>query len=379
MQRTRAQTDLDPRPRCPRGGGAIARFGSCGGVEVREGGDRRDVPVAQVPPTRHPWKAINRSCHQHEVVRDVTAPTIEPIFRRDGARGPCPGVRTDGSGASTAPQRRVAQHRQPEDKSEREESERASRMRSCHVFEDSARCFPQIQKRVRRHGAECWTPTFRHACWAIGLRQLAARAVTLAPKAPDKSASVSAIERCMRRRRERPTRARQKQRLHASAHWRVRQVTNACDGSLPPAAARARARQVAEASCLSMSNSDFSCPLRFSDTESSSLSWTVCSWPSRSCSRSTSRSCETVSSSTSALSPASSSESVSRSARSAEALCCFGDSARVFSSSFRRLKFKCYHTHTQQSTHACSKGGARPVRRRRTAAVACAREREIYI
>ena len=154
------------------GGGAIARFGSCGGVEVREGGDRRDVPVAQVPPTRHPWKAINRSCHQHEVVRDVTAPTIEPIFRRDGARGPCPGFRTDGSGASTAPQRRVAQHRQPEDKSEREESDQASRMRSCHVFEDSARCFPQIQKRVRRHGAECWTPTFRHACWAIGLRQL---------------------------------------------------------------------------------------------------------------------------------------------------------------------------------------------------------------
>ena len=69
---------------------------------MREGGDRRDVTVAQVPPTRHPWKAINRSCHQHEVVRDVTAPTIEPIFRRDGARGPCPGVRTDGSGASTA-------------------------------------------------------------------------------------------------------------------------------------------------------------------------------------------------------------------------------------------------------------------------------------
>mmetsp|Transcript_28404 Transcript_28404/g.57274 ORF Transcript_28404/g.57274 Transcript_28404/m.57274 type:complete len:308 (-) Transcript_28404:639-1562(-) len=75
-------------------------------------------------------------------------------------------------------------------------------------------------------------------------------------------------------------------------------------------------------SAVSMSSSAFSCSLRFSESESSSLSCTVCSWPRRSCNLSTSRSCETVSSSTSALRPASSSESTSRSARSSSAAAC---------------------------------------------------------
>ena len=156
--RTGAHTDLDPR--CPRGGGAIARFGCCGGVEVREGGDRRDVTVAQVPPTRHPWKAINRSCHQHEVVRDVTAPTIEPIFRRDALEDPAQA--SEPTDPVQVPPPSPSSCAEPPKGGQ----ERASELRaygSCHVFEDSTRCFPQIRKRVRRHGAECWTPTFRHA------------------------------------------------------------------------------------------------------------------------------------------------------------------------------------------------------------------------
>mmetsp|Transcript_18707 Transcript_18707/g.41816 ORF Transcript_18707/g.41816 Transcript_18707/m.41816 type:complete len:520 (+) Transcript_18707:1954-3513(+) len=76
-----------------------------------------------------------------------------------------------------------------------------------------------------------------------------------------------------------------------------------------------------------MSSRVFSCSLRFSDSWSSSLSCTVCSWPSRSCSRSTSRSCETVSSSTSALRPASSSDSRSFSPL-VDSDCCCSFSAR---------------------------------------------------
>ena len=111
--RTRALADLGPRAQ---GDAHVAeapsRDGSCGGAEVREGGDRHDVPVAQVPPTRHPWKAINRSCHQHEVVRDVTAPTIEPTFRRDALEHLAQACEPTDP-VQVPAQRRVAQHRQP--------------------------------------------------------------------------------------------------------------------------------------------------------------------------------------------------------------------------------------------------------------------------
>mmetsp|Transcript_18708 Transcript_18708/g.41824 ORF Transcript_18708/g.41824 Transcript_18708/m.41824 type:complete len:522 (+) Transcript_18708:1954-3519(+) len=59
-----------------------------------------------------------------------------------------------------------------------------------------------------------------------------------------------------------------------------------------------------------MSSRVFSCSLRFSDSWSSSLSCTVCSWPSRSCSRSTSRECASVRSLASVLSAFTSSSSV---------------------------------------------------------------------